>query len=308
MRIALIGSGMTHIPMSAIAFGLASDIYAEFGVNGAVMSSNNITEHEQNMLALPTSVRDGDDSIESNESDEGEGLNEDQGDANDTNEDDQGQADENANDDQGDDFVPLGDPSDELKRSSAEIDEYAEGFQQLRAQAIKAGLSVEVADAIEREYEASNELSESSLKALEAAGYSRGFVRSFIAGQEAVSAKYVAQIQEFAGGPDKFQQVLAHLQANSPDAVAALEDAMGRQDLNSIKTIINLGMQSRTKKFGKAPERSVSKRANAPVVSQKGPEGFASQREMIAAMSDKRYQDDAVYRKSVEAKVANSTW
>ncbi|AUV61744.1 head assembly [Pseudomonas phage Henninger] len=285
-----------------------SDIYAEFGVNGAVMSSNNITEHEQNMLALPTNVRDGDDAITlSGEEDETlneEGLEDEQEEGSEGDEQEGG---DDAAD--SDDFVPLGEPDADLVQSSKEIDEYAEGFQQLRAQAVSLGLDASVADAIEAEYETDQKLSEASYKALEAIGYSRGFVRSFIAGQEAVASKYVAQIQQFAGGPEKFQQIINHMSANSPDAVAALEEAMGRQDLAAVKTLINLGMASRSKKFGKAPERAVNKRASAPAVaSRKGPEGFASQREMVAAMSDKRYQDDAEYRRSVEARVANSSW
>jgi hypothetical protein len=286
-----------------------SDIYAEFGVNGAVMSSNNITEHEQNMLALPTNVRDGDDAITlagEEQADEQE-LNQDTDQADDSEQENEDQAQEEDGSDS-DDFTPLGEPDVELVESSKELDEYAEGFQQLRAQAIKQGLDASIADSIEAEYERDNKLSEASLKALEAVGYSRGFVRSFIAGQEAVATKYVQQIQAFAGGADKFAQVISHLSANSPDAVAALEDAMGRQDLAAVKTIINLGMQSRTKKFGKAPERAVNKRASAHTVSAKGPQGFASQREMIAAMSDKRYQDDPEYRRSVEAKVGASSW
>uniref|UniRef100_A0AAU6W0S3 Capsid assembly protein n=1 Tax=Pseudomonas phage Ghual01 TaxID=3138534 RepID=A0AAU6W0S3_9CAUD len=284
-----------------------TDIYAEFGVNGAVMSSNNITEHEQNMLALPTSVRDGDDAINlADETDEVlEGEEQDEQEEG-SEEGEQDGADEGA---ESDDFTPLGEPDAELIQSSKEIDEYAEGFQQLRAQAISLGLDAATADAIEQEYEVDNKLSEASLKALEKVGYSRGFVRSFIAGQEAVAAKYVAQIQSFAGGADKFQQVIDHLSANSPDAVAALEEAMGRQDLNAVKTIINLGMASRSKKFGKSPERAVNKRASAPAVSQRATvEGFASQRDMIAAMSDPRYQADPAYRKSVEQKVGASSW
>lgn len=290
-----------------------SDIYAEFGVNGAVMSSNNITEHEQNMLSLPTNVRDGDDQIDTlgaeeqgndQELEQEEEQEEEEG--SEEGEQDGSQEEDGAD---SDDFTPLGEPDAELVQSSKEIDEYAEGFQQLRAQAIKLGLPADAAAAIEAEYETSQTLSEASLVALEAVGYSRGFVRSFIAGQEAVASKYVSQIQAYAGGKEKFDQVLSHLKANSPDAVVALEDAMGRQDLAAIKTLINLGMQSRTKKFGKAPERSATNRASAPTPqNRQGVEGFASQREMVKAMSDVRYQNDAEYRRSVEAKVGASSW
>jgi soluble cytochrome b562 len=308
------GIGMSMAVLMGACFR-SEDVYASFGVNGAVMSSNNITEHEQNMLALNVSARDGDDSLELNE-DQGTALLDEEGNVINEGGDDQNDGSEEGDEDSAqdedgtdsDDFTPLGEPDAELIQSSKEIDEYAEGFQQLRAQAIKLGLPADAAAAIEAEYETSQKLSEASLVALEAVGYSRGFVRSFIAGQEAVASKYVSQIQAFAGGPEKFTQIIGHLKANSPDAVVALEEAMGRQDLASIKTIINLGMQSRTKKFGKAPERSATKRASAPSVAAKASEGFASQREMISAMSDPRYQNDATYRRSVEAKVGASSW
>lgn len=279
-----------------------TDIYAEFGINNAVMSSNNITEHEQNMLALPTDVRDGDDSIvmdEPNDGNENELVL-------DSNLDDNKGDEEGDNDDaDSDDFTPLGDPDEELQRVSQEIDEYADGFAHMRAQAIKAGLPVDMADAIEAEYEADNKLSEASLQALEKAGYSRGFVKSYLNGQEAIATRYVAQIQSYAGGPEKFEAILKHMNANSPDASEALEKAIQEQDLKAVKTLINLGMASRTKKFGKAPERSVTKRA--PAVAQqsssKGPQGFANQGEMVKAMSDPRYQNDPAYRATVEARM-----
>jgi hypothetical protein len=287
------------------------DVYAEFGVNNAVMSSNNITEHEQNMMALPTDVRDGDDSIVLNESDE-TNENEIELNTNDEGSDEQSEGEEEGADEgaDSDDFTPLGDPDADLVEASEAVDEYADGFQQMRAQAIKAGLSQSIADQIETEYETDNKLSEASLKALEAVGYSRGFVKSFINGQEALAQTYVAQIQAYAGGPEKFQAIVAHMTANSPDAIVALEKAIGEQDLAGIKTLINLGMASRTKKFGKSPERSVTKRAPAsgPKAAPKGPQGFESQREMVKAMSDPRYQSDSAYRSQVEQRVGRSSW
>lgn len=320
-----IGSGMMAVMASALAGAMyrSADVYAEFGVNGAVMSSNNITEHEQNMLALPTSVRDGDDSITL--SDDGGALEgellpaEDNGDNSPQVDDgtDNNQSDDVTNEggeddgEEGGEFEPLGDPDADLVKASAEIDEYADGFAQMRAQAIKAGLPQDIADRVEREYETDNQLSEESLAALEKVGYSRGFVKSFIQGQEALAQTYVSQIQAYAGGPEKWNAITAHLQANSPDAMNALEEAIGRQDLAAIKTIINLGMASRTKKFGKQPNRNVSNRAPASgpkAAPSKGPQGFASQREMIAAMSDPKYQNDAEYRALVEQRVGRSNW
>jgi hypothetical protein len=282
-----------------------ADVYASFGVNSAVMSTNNITEHEQNMLALPVSVRDGDDSIEmtSEEPLEGELL-ESEGE-------EEGELEGAEEGAESDEFTPLGDPDADLIEASEAVDEYADGFAQMRAQAIKAGLPVSVAEQIEVEYEEDNKLSEASLKALEAVGYSRGFIKSFISGQEALASTYVAQIQAYAGGPDKFKAVMAHMNANSPDAAEALSDAINNQDLKAVKTLINLGMASRTKKFGKTPERSVTKRAPASGpkgVTTEGPKGYASQREMVKAMGDARYSTDPQYRAEVEAKVLRSSW
>lgn len=292
-----------------------TDIYAEFGINNAVMSSNNITEHEQNMLGMSVDVRDGDDSVileEPNEGNENElelgtedGANEEQEGS------EEGGEEGSEEGTESDDFTPLGEPDADLLQASAEIDEYADGFAQMRAQAIKAGLPQDIADRIEREYEEDNQLSAKSFEELAKVGYSAGFVKSFIQGQEALAQTYVAKIQAYAGGADKFASIMAHINANSPDAAEALEEAIGRQDLSAIKTIINLGMASRTKKFGKSPERSVTKRApasGAPKTAPKGPEGFESQREMIAAMSDPRYQNDSKYRAQVEARVGRSSW
>lgn len=289
-----------------------TDIYAEFGVNGAVMSSNNITEHESNMLALPTSVRDGDSSIELVEEPEGQ-LQEEGDESDHGNADESGEGEQEGDDsgqEGGEEFAPLGEPDAELVSSISQIDEYAEGFAQMRAQAITAGLEPSLADAMEAEYEANGALSEASLKALEAVGYSRGFVRSFINGQEALVNTYVKQIQDYAGGAEKFSQIIAHLNSASPDSVATLEKAIEAKDLAAIKTIINLGMASRTKKFGKTPERSVTKRAPAsPAQTQKSAvKGFESQRDMVAAMSDSRYQNDSKYRAEVESRVMASSW
>jgi hypothetical protein len=282
-----------------------ADVYASFGANSAVMSGSSIEEHEQNMLSLPVDVRDGDDSIVMTTDEPGDELQE--GD-----EEDQGELNEEGTDEgaDSDEFTPLGEPDAELVEASQAVDEYADGFQQMRAQAIKAGLPLEVAEQIEVEYEADNKLSEASLKALEKVGYSRGFIKSFISGQEALASTYVAQIQAYAGGPDKFKAVMAHMNANSPDAAEALSDAINNQDLKAVKTLINLGMASRTKKFGKTPERNISKSApaSAPKGKQAGPQGFESQREMVKAMSDPRYQNDSAYRSQVEAKVLKSNW
>lgn len=303
---------------------MSDNPYAQFGVHNAVMTSDAIEDHRQNMLELDVAARDGDDAITLHEDADvqvtdlvDDELNTDDrieinvptdGEFNEQA--DQNEGDEVADEGDAEAFEPLGDIPDELTQTSNQISEYADGFQQMKAQAVERGLSAEMAARVESEYEADGELSEESLKALEEAGYGRGFVQAYVKGQESLAEQYVSKIMDFAGGKDAFNRVLTHMQANSPDALEALEDAIQRQDIKSVKTTINLAMASQTKKFGKAPSRNVNARAPASAPQRSAPavEGFANTDAMVAAMSDRRYQTDSKYRASVQAKVAASNW
>lgn len=302
-----------------------SNPYAEFGVHNAVLTSDTIEEHQQNMLEQDVSVRDGDDAIE---------LHSDAGvtvtdlvddplatdDKIEVNVPTDGEFQEPVTDEGGEEgseddgaeegFEPLGEIPDELTQTSNQISEYADGFQQMKAQAIERGLPADMAAQVEAEYENDGELSEASLKALEEAGFGRGFVQAYIKGQESLAEAYVGRIMDFAGGKDAFNRVVAHMQANSPDALEALEEAIQRQDIKSVKTTINLAMASQTKKFGKAPARNVNARApaSAPRAARPQVEVFGSTDQMVKAMSDRRYSTDPAYRAQVQAKVAASNW
>ncbi|WP_203306406.1 capsid assembly protein [Pseudomonas weihenstephanensis] len=303
MRLNMLAAAMGHVLQSA-------DVYASFGVNNAVISSNDISEHEQNMLALDVSARDGDDSLTLNDPEQPESLEEEQ----EEEQEEEGESEEEGEEEEQEEseedaFKPLGEPSEELTKASAQIDDYAAGFDQMRAQAVKAGLPDVVADRIESEYEENGQLSEDSYVQLEKAGYSRGFVNSFMQGQEALAETFVGKIMDFAGGKEQFQRICKHLQANSPDAADMLADAISRQDLGAIRTTINLGMASQTKKFGKSPSRTLNRRAAAPAGrSVAGPDGYTSQADMIKDMSSREYREDASFRAKVEARVAVSNW
>lgn len=287
--------------------------YAVFGVNNAVLSSADISEHEENMLALDVAARDGDDSITLSEPEEGteaedEGAEQDQADEP---EDEQAEPQEEPGEaEEGAEFEPLPDIPDDLKEASEAISRYADGFTALRDQAIKSGLSEAMAERIEKEYEESNTLSEESYKALEKAGYSRHFVDSYVQGQESLAQQFVSKVVDYAGGQDQFQKIVSHMKASSPESVESLFEAMERQDLKAIRTIINLGTQSHTKKFGKAPSRSVTKSAPAVPAKRSAPatKGYESRQEMIADMSKSEYRLDPAFRAKVEARVAASSF
>ncbi|WP_085589350.1 hypothetical protein [Pseudomonas sp. B14(2017)] len=293
---------------------MSADVYAEFGVRNAVISSNDPREHEQNMLAMDVAVRDGDDEIRLEQPQE-EGFN-----GVETTDNKEPEANEpetsdvsEAGDDAGEqDFEPLAEPSDELKQNVQALDEYAEGFDTMRAHAVANGLSEEAANAAEDEYERTGKLSDKTYEALAKAGYSKAFVDSYLRGQEALAESYASGIIKYAGGQEKFDAIVAHMRTNSPESLESLQAAMERKDLATVRSIINLGAASRGKKFGKSPERNVmTKAATAPqgrAKPQVAVEPFASRGEMIAAMNSKEYRLDEQFRRKVEQRVMVSSF
>lgn len=297
-----------------------TDIYAEFGVTNATMSTSQ-EEHEQNMLALDVDTRDGDDQISLSAPEEGheedpqdpqeelpdESL-EDEGD--DEQEDGGDPDDQDESQEDGQEFKALGEPDAELKAATAQINEYAEGFESLKNQAIERGLDAAIAADIVAQVDAGEALTEAQLVALETAGYTRQFVNSYIKGQEAITQSYADSIIKYAGGKEQFDAIMTHLKATDPSAEDALYGAIERQDLALIRTMINLGMAGRTKKFGTAPARNLARKApaSAPKAARTKVEGFASKTEMTKAMSDPRYGRDTAYTQNVEQKVWVSNW
>lgn len=310
-----------------------ASVYASFGVTSAVLSGENIEEHRQSMLEQDVDVRDGDDQIVVNEEENNVIVNDTTVDpyadpedpdrveitiptdgeleADESADGDEGEGDEQVQEgEQGEVGEQLAEPSDELTKASQEIKEYADGFAQMRAQAVQNGLSEEMAAKAEQEYENDGELSEETLEALKEAGFAPSFVKSFIQGQEAMAEKYVASIVEYAGGKAQWDVLIGHLQSNSPETVEVLEAAINRQDLAAVRATINLAKTSHKAKFGKAPARTVTKAAPATKQTPAAPkvEGFKSQDEMVKAMSDRRYGTDANYRNEVRRKVEASNW
>lgn len=287
---------------------MSADVYAEFGVRNAIISSNDPAEHEQNMLKLDVAVRDGDDEITLAPQEEEQGEVQEQDAQDEAAGKDAGDKDQEVQEDD-QELEPLAEPTDELKQNVKALDEYSEGFDTLRAQAIANGLTEEAAANAEAEYERDGKLSDKTFEALAKAGYSKAFVESFIRGQEALADSYAAGIVKYAGGQEKFDSIIKHMQANSPESLEALQAAMERKDLSTVRSIINLSAQSRAKKFGKTPERNVV--SKAPAAPQGRPkasavEPFANRGEMIAAMNSKEYRTDDAYRRKVEARVMAS--
>lgn len=296
-----------------------ADVYASFGVNSAVVTGESVSQHEQNMLALDVAARDGDDAIELVEQEHVErdlydntdpfGQEDDEdriqvriGEDGELSDHSEGEVVETS---EGEDFEPLADVPEELTTASEQLEEHEQGLSEMIETAMERGLSAESVARIQEEYEADG-ISEKSYQELEAVGYSRAFIDSYVRGQEALVDSYIASVKEYAGGAEKFDALYSHLETSNPEAAESLMNALEARDLGTVKAIINLAGASRAKTFGRQPTRSVTQRAIPAKPQAPKAEGFESRAEMIKAMSDPRYRHDAAYRREVEQKVINS--
>lgn len=307
-----------------------ADVYASFGVNSAVMAGDSIASHEQAMMALDVAARDGDDAIVLQETEEAEevisneekdpydnsdpfGMEDDEdriqvriGEGEDPMAEQEVETTEESTEGE-DDFTPLEDVPEELTTASDQLEEHEQGLQEMIDTAAERGLSAEAIERIQEEY-MSDGISEKSYAELEAVGYSRAFIDSYIRGQEALVDSYVASVKEYAGGADKFDALYSHLENTNPEAAESLINALEARDLGTVKAIINLAGASRAKQYGVKPTRTVTSRATPAKPQAPKREGFATRADMVKAMSDPRYRHDAAYRASVEQKVYNSNF
>lgn len=272
------------------------DVYAQFGVKADAISSG-LSEHDHAMIQLDTDVRDGDDQINTVfEEEEGEQQE-------DTNV-EESPKEEVQLEGQEESIVIKEVP--ELSTALKDLNDNLEGFEEMKASAIERGLDESMLALIEAEYEAGEGLSAKSYDALAKAGYSKGFVDSYLRGQEAMVSQYIGSIYAMAGGETKFNAIVAHLEANGGSE--GLYDAIENRNVSTIKTIMSLAAASRTKDFGKAPARSIANKAVPAAPAKSKVPAFESRDAMVKAMSDPRYSHDASYRKAVENMVAMSNF
>lgn len=316
-----------------------ADVYAQFGVNNSVVTSGSVSEHEQNMLSLNVAARDGDDAIElaevepvdpssddpyagltdkfaSKEDDNGymqirvgqdnvtseDGLAQEGDDEGSTEDGEESEADSGKD---AVEFKALGETPEDLTKAATSLNSHEQGFQSMVEKAVADGLP---AESIQRMYDEYKEggLSEESYAELAKVNFSREFIDSYIQGQEALIDQYASSMVEYVGGNEKFAALMQHLQATDMTAFNSLDEALETRNLDLAKSLLNLAGQSYNLKFGKAAKRSVTKRAVQTKVTAPKVQGFTSQADMIKAMSDKRYREDAAYRHEVEQKVAYS--
>ena len=307
-----------------------TSIWNDFGIseNDVVTSSTEDQDHVQAMLALNVDTRDGDTSIELASEEDGEILSEeqlrkrmdgeqsdvygDQGDDSIRVSTETGQATEEEEEEAADETeapdVNYSETPEELTGSISALQEHTNGFNAMVDKALEGGdIDAETLEAVKEEYAAGETLSEKTYALLETKGYSRGFVNSFIQGQELLATAYADQIVRYVGGADNFNNTREYLESNNPAMAAMLDTALENLDVKAVGAIFASASAARTARFGKAPARSVTQRASTakPTAAPNATKAqkFESIDDMMKAMDDPRYRSDARYRQQVEARI-----
>ncbi|MGL5643174.1 MAG: capsid assembly protein [Metamycoplasmataceae bacterium] len=285
------------------------------------LTNSVMSDTDAEMAQLPVAVRDGDDLIEMNfdGADDEEEQNveldvntDEEHDEEESNDEDESSVEEDEGTDSEDDLPEYHkvDPKD-LNEAAQMMHEAELGQQDLTAKAIEAGLAPEALETMKAEYEKGGKLSEKSYEALAKAGYSKTFVDSYMAGQEAVAERYVQAIMNHVGGAENFNKISKHIAATAPDVAVAFDAALERNDVATVRALLDsAASQMRQSPASKAPKRNIANSAKpAKPASTKAADkvsGFTNRNEMVKAMSDPRYGRDAEYRKEVELRVMYS--
>ena len=153
--------------------------------------------------------------------------------------------------------------------------------------------------ALAAEYETNGTLSEDSYKAMEAAGIPKNIVDTYVQGIQAMQYQRQQEGYKLVGGEEGYSKMTAWAKANmSPAEIEAFNNGVSGT-LEQMQFAIK-GLHARYESaVGKTPAL-----LNGSASSNTSSGGFASQAEIIAAMSDVRYEKDSAYRKQVEARVA----
>lgn len=153
-----------------------------------------------------------------------------------------------------------------------------------------------------QEYMEQGQLSDASYKQLEKSGLNRQFIDSYIEGQRAIAEQTKTEVFEVCGGEQQYLGMLEWAQENLSSKDKQIFNANVTQGLEQAKFAVEALHARYVKANGNPPANLIHGEGTA---SGKG-DVFESQAQLIAAMSDPRYNKDTAYRKQVSEKLSRS--
>lgn len=155
------------------------------------------------------------------------------------------------------------------------------------------------------EWQAEGKLSDASYEAFAKQGVSKELVDGFITGQQAVNAQAVNVMRnaafETAGGEAKYMEAISWAKTGmDAKAIAAFDKVVTGNDPAAVKIAVQ-GLMAAYSKAGGAEPVNIATTSKAGQGST-----YANMDQVVADMSNPKYESDASFRKSVADKIARS--
>lgn len=156
-------------------------------------------------------------------------------------------------------------------------------------------------DKFSEEFASSGELTSESYTELEAMGYPREMVETYIKGMQSAQSADADAVMEVAGGQEGYKDLTDWARTNMDEGELNVYNQMVNTGTDNAKMAVEWLMSKREAVEGSEPNLLQGK-ATAPAK-----DAFRSTQEVVAAMKDSRYGKDPAYTKDVEDKLARSS-
>ena len=156
-------------------------------------------------------------------------------------------------------------------------------------------------DKFAEEFAQSGELSADSFTELEAMGYPRDMVETYIKGMTATQSADANEVMQLAGGAEGYQELTDWARDNMPTNELEVYNQMVSGSTDNAKMAVEWLMSKREVAGAVEPNLLSGRATGAPK------DAFRSTAEVVQAMKDPRYTQDPAFRRDVEEKLARSS-
>jgi hypothetical protein len=156
-------------------------------------------------------------------------------------------------------------------------------------------------DKFAEEFAQSGELSADSFTELEAMGYPRDMVETYIKGMTATQSADANEVMQLAGGAEGYQELTDWARDNMPMNELEVYNQMVSGSTDNAKMAVEWLMSKREVAGAVEPNLLSGRASGAPK------DAFRSTAEVVQAMKDPRYTQDPAFRRDVEDKLARSS-
>lgn len=193
--------------------------------------------------------------------------------------------------------APEGEPQSPQGLQIKDAPEEALSLETVESQFEAAGVSL---DKYVASYAENGELTADDYAELKGKGFSKGYVDSFIAGQNALRVQEETAVFDTVGGKDAYSKITTWAKANIPAAeIEAYNEALDTMPLNTIKLVV-AGLKARFEASNGSEPALVGGAPSGAAA------GFQSISQVTEAMRDPRYKRDPAFRAEVESRLATS--